>query len=282
MPEHSFVAHRHRQGGFLEGLIADLLALLEHAHRAERLAGSPGLMQAFDPRVRLFGVLVLIGLTVQTHHLSTVLGLFTLMLAMAMLSRIPLGLLARGIWISVLFFTGLLALPALFLVPGETIARLPLLGWTLSAPGLASAAMLIARALTTSSLAALLILTTPWPHLLKALRILGMPAVAIVILGMTYRYLFLLLNSALDLFTARRSRQVGRLDADQSRRLLVAGGGVLLGKSLQLANDVYLAMLSRGYRGEHQTLDDFAMRHRDWAALLGMLVAVAIALAIRI
>jgi cobalt/nickel transport system permease protein len=41
----------------------------------------------------------------------------------------------------------------------------------------------------------------------------------------------------------------------------------LLGKSLQLSNEVHLAMLSRGFRGEVWTMDEFIMRPRDWIAL---------------
>jgi hypothetical protein len=41
--------------------------------------------------------------------------------------------------------------------------------------------------------------------------------------------------------------------------------------------DVYLAMMSRGYRGEVYTLDDFTLRGRDWAALAGFLGTAALA-----
>ena len=46
---------------------------------------------------------------------------------------------------------------------------------------------------------------------------------------------------------------------------------MLLSKSIQLSSDVYLAMLSRGFRGEIYTLDDFQMQRRDWFALAGLL-----------
>jgi cobalt/nickel transport system permease protein len=108
---------------------------------------------------------------------------------------------------------------------------------------------------------------------LKALRVLGVPVVIVVILNMTHRYVFLLLQTARDMFEARQSRLVGPLSGPERRRLIAASAGVLLSKSLQLANEVFLAMQSRGYRGEHFTLDDFQMTRFDW---IGCVVIAAL------
>jgi energy-coupling factor transporter transmembrane protein EcfT len=113
----------------------------------------------------------------------------------------------------------------------------------------------------------LLVLTTPWTHILKALRVLRFPVVAIVILGMTYRYIFLLIAAAREMFESRRSRIVGELEAGDRRRLAVATAGVLLGKTVQLSGDVYLAMQARGFRGEVHVLDEFQMSASDWFGL---------------
>jgi cobalt/nickel transport system permease protein len=267
MAEQSFAVHRHHHGGFIEDVLGALMAVLEHALVAERLAQSPGLLQGFDPRVRLISLFFLIGLTVAVHQLSAVLLLFGLALLLAIASHLPIRLLARGIWPSVLFFTGLIALPALFMVPGNSLLQLPWLGWHLSQQGLNSAALLLGRALTSTTFAALLILSTPWPQLLKALRVLGVPAVLVLILAMTYRYLFVLIHSALEMFVARQSRQVGRMPRRDQRQSMIAGLGVLFGKSLQMANEVFMAMQSRGYRGEHHCLLEFHLQTRDWLAL---------------
>jgi cobalt/nickel transport system permease protein len=276
MAEQSHVQHRHTHShrGAIENLFSALLGVLEHAQLAERLAARRGFLQQFDPRVRLVSLLALILFAVAVPDLPSLCGLFGLALLLAWASDLPLGLLARGIWPSVLFFSGLIALPAVFLVPGDNLARLPLLGWSISKQGAASAGLLLARALTTSTFAALLILSTPWPHLLKAMRGLGAPAMLVAILSMTYRYLFVLLQSAVDLLAARQSRLVGRLHRADQRRLLITGLGVLFGKSLQLANEVHLAMQSRGYRGEHRCLLEFNLRTRDWLALVLLAAAL--------
>ena len=116
---------------------------------------------------------------------------------------------------------------------------------------------LIMRAQTAATLSVLLVLCTPWSKVLKALRVLRLPTVLVVILGMTHRYIFLLLRSAHDMFKSRRSRTVGRLDGQEQRRAMTAGAGVLMSKTLQLSGDVYLAMRSRGFQGEVYLLDEF-------------------------
>jgi energy-coupling factor transporter transmembrane protein EcfT len=120
----------------------------------------------------------------------------------------------------------------------------------------------------------LLILTTPWTRVLKALRVLHIPVVFVVILGMAYRYIFLLLESARDMLESYRSRMVGRLEGPDRRRLAAASVGVLMSKTLHLSGDVYSAMLARGYRGEVYMLDDFRTAPLDWI-MLGFFAAIA-------
>jgi energy-coupling factor transporter transmembrane protein EcfT len=174
-------------------------------------------------------------------------------------------------------FTGAIALPAIFITPGQVLYRLPLLGWPITAQGLRSAAYLIVRVETSATLAILLILCTPWTNVLKALRVLRVPVVFVVILGMTFRYIFLLLQTARDMFESRQSRMVGTLEAAERRRVAASSVGVLLSKTLNLSSDVYMAMQSRGFRGEVYTLDEFAMQGRDWLALALFLALAALA-----
>jgi cobalt ECF transporter T component CbiQ len=172
--------------------------------------------------------------------------------------------LAHWVWTPVFIFTACIALPAIFLTPGSRlIASVPI-----TAQGLRTATYLLLRSETAVSLSMLLVLSTRWAQILKALRVLRVPVVFVVILGMTYRYLFLILETALDMFESRESRTVGVLEGPDRRRLATATIGVLLSKSYHLSADVHLAMQSRGFRGEVYMLDEFAMRTVDWYWLL--------------
>ena len=207
--------------------------------------------------------------------LGVVLGGFLTAVVLAGVAGIPWRVLAARGWLPVLVFTGPLVLPAVFLTPGAPLGHLPLLRWSVTEPGVLAAARLFARAETTATLALVLVLSTPWPHVLKALRVLGVPVVIVMILGMTYRYLFVLLGLARELFEARRGRLFGPLAGRERRRLAAATAGVLLGKSLHLSEEVFLAMRSRGFRGAAHAPVNFRMRPRDGWALGAFLLGAA-------
>lgn len=267
LPAPRAASGRRRRKSFVEKTIGSLAGAMERALYAEELAKANGLLQQLDPRVKLVGLLLLLVAAALSRNLLVILCLFGVAIVLALLSRVPIRTLATRVWISALLFTGTIALPAIFITPGDVMYRLPLLGWPVTAQGLKTAAYLITRVETAATLALLLILCTPWAHVLKALRVLRVPVVFVVILGMTYRYIFLMLQIAQDMFESRQSRMIGGLAGADRRRLAGASVGVLLSKSIQLSSDVYMAMLSRGFRGEVYTLDDFEMRARDWIAL---------------
>ena len=148
----------------------------------------------------------------------------------------------------------------------------------MTSTGLTSAAYLVLRVTAAATFGFLLVFTTAWPRVLKALRAFGIPVVMVAVLGMTYRYILLLLEAAHDMFVARRSRAVGRLTAGERRRLAGQHAGVLLGRSLQLGGEVYLAMQARGFRGEVYLVEDFAMTRADWMALAAFAAVSATAI----
>ena len=89
----------------------------------------------------------------------------------------------------------------------------------------------------------------------------------VAIAGMTYRYLFLLVQTAQEMFEAREARLIGVLEPADRRRLAAASAGLLLGKSIQLSGEVHLAMQARGFRGDVRLLDDPALGAIDWLGL---------------
>jgi cobalt/nickel transport system permease protein len=254
--------------GLVERSLDGLLHAVERASAAEVHAGSRGWLQRVDPRVKLAGMGGMIAAVVLARRLDLLAALLALGLVMAVTSRLPVRMLVSGVWLATLGFAAVLALPAVVLTPGRPVAEVPLLGWAVSLQGLRTAAYLVLRTAATTTFAFLLVFSTRWSHVLKALRAFRVPVVPVVVLGMTYRYVLLLLDAAHDMFVARRSRSVGRLTGADRRRLVAQSAGVLLGRSLQVSGEVYLAMQARGFRGEVYVLDDFTMRRADWLTLV--------------
>jgi len=252
---------------------------LRQSLRGQWQVGAPAeTLGGLDPRAKLVALGALIAAAIMVETLSGLAALFLLAIALAAGSGITLARLGKQVWLGVLLFTRVIALPALVIVPGEPLLQLPVVAWTVTLQGLRSAAFLVGRAETAATLALLLILITPWPLVLKALRAVGVPVTLVAVLGMTHRYIFVVLRTAMQMFEARRSRIVGPIGAAGRRRLVASGVGVLLGKTLQLSTEVHLAMIARGYRGEVRLLDDFRTRPRNWAVLLLALAVPALIL----
>ena len=179
---------------------------------AEDTAAHEGLLQRVDPRVKvvtLLGLLVAVSLV---RSLPVLVVAYLATLVLAVLSRLPMRLFVRRVWLFIPIFTGIVVLPATLNVITAGHVVVPLGTWFghelgITAEGLTSAAMIVTRVATSISLVVLLTLTTPWTRLLAALRALLVPRLFILVLGMAYRYLFHLLNSVLDMFTARRARR---------------------------------------------------------------------------
>jgi cobalt/nickel transport system permease protein len=255
--------HSNKRTGVLENTIGEITGTLERAFFAEEISTRQGLFQTLDARVKVVSVLALL-IGVSLSHSLLVIGLiYILVFILAWASAIPASILIKRVWLALPFFTGLIILPALFITPGPTFFRLPL-GLVITQTGVITVLFLLLRVSTSVSLTLLLILTTPWNTVLSGLSILRVPDVFILILGMTYRYIYLLLHMANDMFLSRKSRVVGRLSTSENQKMLAAVSATLLGKSLNMSSEVYLAMQSRGFRGSIVTLKPFRMQPKDW------------------
>jgi len=271
--------------GFFEKTLGDITGALEQTLFAEEIARRGGLLQSLDPRAKLIGALGLLIAISMSQSLVVILALYMLTLPVAYASRVPMGFYFKRVWAFMPFFTGVVVLPALFNVftPGAPLVTLidlasPRVYLAITHPGVITAAFLLLRVGASVSIAVLLILTTRWAVLLKALRVLRMPQAFVLILGMTYRYIYVLLHAANNMFLARRSRVVGRVAGAEARGWLAASIGTLFAKAYALSDDVYLAMQSRGFRGEAQVMESLAWRGADWVWLATFIVIAGVAI----
>jgi len=264
---------------FVAKTLAETSRAIEHTLFAQHFAKVKGVFQLLDPRVKIVTFFALLIVAACIRHIEILIGFYALTLLLAIISRIPLGFFVKRVWVFIPIFTGIIALPAIFNVvtPGQNLFVL----YHLSGPcqigpfslpaviaitnqGIYGAGMLVMRVATSISLAVLLVLTTDWVSLLKAMSVLRVPEIIIVVLAMTYRYIFLFLRVVEDMFLARRSRLITRSGLQEQHHWIAARIGVLVGKSYNLSNNVHLAMLSRGWSGTPRLMEEFHISWRDW------------------
>ena len=254
---------------FIESTIRAFARALARALASEQLVTHRGVLQAFDPRVRVAGVFSLVVASTVSRRLWVIAFLLVAAVLLALSSGIRLQTLITRVWLIVLGFTGVIALPAILITPGITVVSFG--GLAVTEQGLRAAALLILRVETAATLTTTLVLCTRWTHILKSLRTVRVPTEVVTMLAMTHRYIFLFIETANQMFESRQSRMIGALSGSEQRRVASRTAGVLLSKSIDLSEEVYLAMQSRVFRGDMQLITEFRMRALDYAGLAGFL-----------
>ncbi len=252
---------------FIERSILGALSLLKESIFADEYAAQQGFLQLLDPRIKAVTFLLFIVQIILTKSLPVLLCLYALCLLLAYFSKIRLGFFLKRTWVFIPLFSLFIAIPALFSIftPGETLVTLKMAGikLTITNQGLSGAALFVMRVITSVSFAVLLSITTRHFVLLKVLRIFKVPQVFVMTLGMCYRYVFLFVEIIQNTYLALKSRVGARIHYKKGQHVVAWNIAYLWQRSYQLNEDVYKAMLSRGYRGEPVILNDFSIRLRD-------------------
>ncbi len=273
---------KRQRGSYVQKTLSGGATLMRQAMFGEDVATGPGLLQRIDPRVKLITMLsVLIG-TALVRNIEVLLGLYALTLVLAVASHLKLSFFVKRVWLFIPVFTGVVVLPATLNIVTAGHIVVPLGHWWfghrigMTSQGLHSAALIVSRVAVSISIVVLLTLTTPWAKLMAALRAIYVPRMFIQIMGMAYRYIFYLLGSVDDMYTARKSRMVGaETDVKAGRAFVAATAGALFGKAHTLSEEVYMAMVSRGYTGNAVSIDTFQVRALEAIWVAACIVTIA-------
>lgn len=216
----------------------------------DRYAKLDSPVHRLDARVKILLTLIVAVVVVSTPCTATwaFVGYAGLLCAALLVSRVPLLYVLVRLSV-VLPFVGMVAVFLPFL-PETQEAGGYNLGW--GAEGVHSVWWVlwnvVAKALLGAAAVIGLTSTTPFPRLLEGLRRLWVPRLLILMLGFTYRYLFVLVEEARRMKRAIEARAYG------GRWLWQAGVigrliGTLFVRSYERGERVYLAMASRGFDG---------------------------------
>lgn len=172
----------------------------------------------------------------------------------------------------------LAALPLIFTTPGLQLFSLTLGTWeiTVTIPGVERFFSIALKSWISVQAAILLTATTQFPDILTAMRAVRVPRLLVAIIGLMWRYIFVLADEALRLMRARVARS-GEGDVPGYRkggqiswRAQTAGGmaGNLFLRSIERSDRIYFAMLSRGYDGEVRTMPLPKLEASNWIVLI--------------
>lgn len=205
-----------------------------------------------SPTVRLLGA-VIIALAAATLPLGAwpqMAALGVLVVGLAAAARVPATTFVIRL-LAPLAFVFLVSVGVLVLAPGEPVARIGPLAITDA--GLLRFGSVMGRGAVALGGAVILVSTTPFDEMVRALRNLHLPEVVTTALGLAYRFLYILNDEVERLRRAARSRNAAE-GAAPRRRLLMGITGAALQRSFDRSERTHRAMLARGFDGEMPTL----------------------------
>jgi cobalt ECF transporter T component CbiQ len=253
-----------------------ITAAMSEVLQNDELACMPGLMQALDPRVKLASI-VLFAVTASFVHSLPVLGVLVLStVALARLSGVRIASFVRRVWSSAGLFAVLLAAPSATAWITQGRVLVPLGPLSITAPGVVVASRLILRVTAGAGFGLLVVWTTRWTDLLRGLSALRMPDLVVATLAMTQKQIMSLLRTVENMHLARESRMLSSGSARQNRGWVVERMAFIARRSMKTADDVYDAMLARGFAGTMPSLVELRTRAGDWAWLGGSVAVCAV------
>lgn len=284
-----------KTNGFVRKTINGISKVILYDLTSERLAARQGLLQAFDPRVKLVSILVFMFFTAMTRSFLTLFLLTAMVGMMVFLSNIGFRTYVKRVWMVIPLILLVLSIPAAtnLFIKGEVILyiyrdtdlrigslELPRnLYFTLQ--GVRAVLKTTLRVGISISFGYLLITTTRWSHITKALAVLRVPKMLIAILDMTYRYIFVLCSVAAQMFEARSLRTVGALTNRENRRFIGHSIGFLFIKASHWSEEIYDSMVCRGYTGETVSMKEFRLCANDYIWIMNTIIIAIILLVLK-
>lgn len=129
-----------------------------------------------------------------------------------------------------------------------------------SSVSIANAIRLFFKALGAVSCLYYLSLNTPMVDLLAVLRRLKVPKLMIELMGLIYRFIFVLFETANTMITAQQSR-LGYSNLSSGYRSLGTLASTLFVRAYKRGDALYTALEARGYDGELNVLEESVVTH---------------------
>ena len=253
---------------FIERSIFKALSFFKESIFAEDYAAGNGFLQSIDPRIKTITFLLFLITVLLIRNILLLLILYLFCLLLTSFSKIRLRFFLKRTWFFMPIFSLFIALPALFSTfsPGEKLFDFRLLGIKLiiTQPGFSGAILFVVRVITSVSFIILLGLVTRHTTLLRVLRIFRIPQVFVITLSMCYRYIYFFVEIVENTYLAIKSRVGGKVYYRKGQNIVALRIATLWQRSYRLNEEIYNAMLSRGYQGEPAVLDEFKNNVKDW------------------
>jgi len=240
-----------------------------------------GLFRNLDPRLKVLFLIFFVVIVSLKRDIFPEAVMVLFMALMVALSRIDFWRFYRKIIGLTFFFGFLIAFPAAFNVvtAGEMIFPFLTLSqpydfWIYHIPreigltrqGVEGVVMLCLRVMNSLTISLLVIHTTPFHKIIKALQVFRVPDTFLLIITLSYKYIFVFAKTVENMYLARKSRLVGMVRNDEARMWIAGRIVFMFRKTMARYEEVFRAMVARGFTEEVRFSDFGAVTRRDGIA----------------
>lgn len=227
-------------------------------------AARTGLFQKIDSRIKIFFLLYFIVIVSLLKTLTSEILLGALILLLGIFSRVPLFQFYKKLFILGGIFGFLIPLPSALnlFTPGELLIPLfslpsfiasasfipEVIGITYE--GILGVLMVACRVINSLSITLLIFYTTPFPEMMRGFSFFRLPEAIIMIVTLTYKYVFLFVKMIQEMYLARKARYVGGEKGSVTRSWVAGRIAFLFQRSQRRFEEVYRAMISKGFDGK--------------------------------
>ncbi len=248
---------------FLDKTLDHVLSFIKDTMFNETISARNGLLQHIGPRLKLITFFMFVFALSLQKTIGGIAVFISLVMVLLVASGVPPFMFMKRL-LPAAAITLLIASPAILnlVVEGDSLLVLfrfsdPAVFGPLRIPqviaitvqGLESAAILLLRVVTSVSLVFLLAMTTRPNTFIKALSS-TVPGSLRSVVSISYRYIFFLLEKIEQSIMGLKSRQVDGIRPATGRQWVASRLGLLFSVSMDLSNELAMAMESRGHGSE--------------------------------
>ena len=266
---------------FIETTLNQLAEIIKDGYLRSELAMPDGLMQRLDARVKLMFMvffLVIIGIKGGIPSQALILSFTTSLVVATGLN--PAKFLKRTLPLAA-FFGLLPAMPATLniVTPGYLLFdiikmasshqlgpyHIPMeIGPTIQ--GIEVASRLTLKVLNSISITFLVMSTTRFHEFIRALKMLRVPDTFLLIVILAHKYIFIFARTLADIYLAKKSRLIGEADGKDARAWITSRMAFIFRKSRHRYEEIFGAMMSRGFSDEIRLPRLKMLKGRDYLA----------------
>ena len=264
---------------YLDKGVESFAGILKEGYAQWESASGSGFFYELDTRIKVVFWLFFILVVSLKKDILPELGIFLTVFVILLSSRVNLLAFYKKVFLLGFVFGFLISLPSSLnvITHGKVIFPVIILPKTFdfwryhipgvigfTAEGVSVVSILTLRVINSLSLSFLILYTTPFPEIIKALKVLKVPDAFLIIISLTYKYIFIFARIVSDMHLAKKSRLAGVVKSAEARTW-IAGRIAFIFKKTQLkCDEVFKAMIGRGFSGEIKLYRYQKIRGRDW------------------